>query len=56
MSEDEVRELLDEPRKVMYDDLVDEFGKENIDDDLVQAMKNRVTTLYDNREMFEADN
>lgn len=41
---------LDTARQVMYDELKNEFGPTVVDDDLEEAVRQRITQLYDNRE------
>ncbi len=40
---------LDEPRQVMYEELVEQHGVEALETDLAQAVHTRITNLYDNQ-------
>jgi len=41
---------LDNPREVMYDELVEEFGEELVETILSDALQRELTNVYDNRE------
>jgi hypothetical protein len=53
--EDPITQLIadDDARSVMYDDLVDTFGKEAVDNTLQEAVVKQLTSMYDNREQLE---
>ena len=44
----EIPEEIDEPRQIMYDELVEEHGEEAIQADLINVVHQRLTNLYDN--------
>lgn len=43
----------DEAREIMYDTLAEEFGEETINDVLEDAVKQRLTDMYDRRDDLE---
>lgn len=44
---------LETPDEIAYEELVDQFGKELIDGDIQEVVKERIRSLYDNQEQIE---
>lgn len=45
----------DSARSIMYEELVEEFGEEVIDNTLEKSLIDTLTQLYDNREKMRED-
>jgi hypothetical protein len=50
----DIKEMFDEPRQIMWDEIADEFGEGMLEDEMVETMRRRLTELYDNRDKIRS--